>query len=803
MSQNPRVQAQIELEAMSVDIGVARYREALQQEGTGGTSAGKALLKAAMTPVIDALREALKAAEAGVPSRAAAVHHMIHQLDAEQTAFLTAQAAIQHAEGIIPLQRVAVRLSMALEGALTLRQIELDQPALAADMARKLEAMADDSRRAFFIRKGGALASVGVFKWTDAERLRAGTYLLELFSQSTGLVTLDVVPARGGKTQTVVRPTEVCRKWLEEMHARCELLQPMRMPMVCRPRHWTTPFDGGFLSGRLRQPIVKTRSKGYLQTLRDWEMPLVYASVNTLQDTEWAVNEFVYGVVRTLWEAGREVAGLPTRDDVPLPARPWAEGETPEPSVLSEWKAKAARAYDATARAGSKRSQLVQKLFVAEAMMERGNSFHFVYNLDWRGRMYPVGPGLNPQGDDIAKGLLMFSHSAPLGDEGTFWLAVHGANTFGVDKVSFDERVEWVQANEEMILACGRDPLANTHWQDADSPFCFLAFCHEWSRLQDWVDHGGEQADFQSFLAVAFDGSCNGLQNFSAMLRDEVGGAATGLVPTHKPSDIYTKVAQAAQALIDAKAQEGDPVAARWVGRVTRSLAKRNTMTVPYGVTKRGMQGQLFEELKKEGLSENLREDAGFLAGINHEAIGQVVVAARLAMDWLREAAKVAASNSLPVRWTSPVGFLALQDYREELGEVADFKVLGRRFQLVLQKEGDKLNARKQALGIAPNFVHSLDAAHLMRTVLYCAQDGMKDFAMIHDSYGCHAGQASLLRDNLRQAFVDQYKGDVLATFRAELVEQLPEALVAELPPLPLMGSLELEGVLTSDYFFA
>ncbi len=803
MNQNPRVQAQLALEALSMDIGVSRYREALASEGTGSTQAGKALMKAAMAPVVEALREARKAAETGVPSRSAAVHHLIHQLEPEQTAFLTAQAAIQHAEGVIPVQRVAVRLSMALESALTLEKIETEQPALAAKMARTLEGIADDARRAFFIRRGGSLADVGVFKWTDAERLRAGTYLLELFAQATGLVALDTVPVRGGRVQMVVRATEACRKWLEEMHARCELLQPLRMPMVCRPRHWTTPFDGGFLTPRMRQPLVKTRSRGYLQTLREWEMPLVYASVNALQDTEWAVNEFTFVVLKALWEAGVDFAGLPSRDDIPLPAKTWAETETPDPARLSEWKAQAARAYEASARLGSKRSQLVQKLFVAEAMMERGNRFHFVYNLDWRGRMYPVGPGLNPQGDDLAKGLLMFADPQPLGDDGTYWLAIHGANTFGVDKVSFEERVQWVQDNEEMILACGRDPLGNSDWHDADSPFCFLAFCHEWVRLQSWVDSGGRQEDFGSYIAVAFDGSCNGLQNFSAMLRDEVGGAATGLVPTHKPSDIYTRVATAAQAIIDTRADSGDPVAMRWVGKMTRSLAKRNTMTVPYGVTKRGMQGQLFEELKRMGTSEHLREDASFLAEVNHAAIGRVVVAARLAMDWLKEAAKVAASNQLPVRWTSPVGFLALQDYREEVGERIDFTVLGRRFSMTLQRDGDKLNSRKQALGIAPNFVHSLDAAHLMRTVLFCAQDGMRDFAMIHDSYGCHAGHASLLRDNLRRAFVDQYQGSVLEAFRAELVEQLPPDLVAELPPLPPMGTLDLQGVLTSEYFFA
>jgi DNA-directed RNA polymerase len=261
-------------------------------------------------------------------------------------------------------------------------------------------------------------------------------------------------------------------------------------------------------------------------------------------------------------------------------------------------------------------------------------------------------------------------------------------------------------------------------------------------------------------------------------------------------------VARAAQAIIDKAAGEGHEVAQRWVGKMTRKHAKRNTMTVPYGVTLRGMRDQLFGELQSSDPKDRAA-DAGYLSECNFAAIGDVVVAARLAMDWLKAAAKVAASNGLPVRWTTPSGYLAVQDYREEVGDELDFTVLGKRYRITLNRTGDKLNTRKQALGISPNFVHSLDASHLMRTVLFCKEDGMTDFAMIHDSYGCHAGHAGLLRDNLRQAFVDQYSQPVLENFRNELLEQLPPELQAELPPLPPMGTLDLEQVKQSEYFFA
>jgi DNA-directed RNA polymerase len=43
----------------------------------------------------------------------------------------------------------------------------------------------------------------------------------------------------------------------------------------------------------------------------------------------------------------------------------------------------------------------------------------------------------------------------------------------------------------------------------------------------------------------------------------------------------------------------------------------------------------------------------------------------------------------------------------------------------------------KAAAGIAPNFVHSHDAAHLLLTVAACCKEGITDIATVHDSFGC------------------------------------------------------------------
>jgi len=84
--------------------------------------------------------------------------------------------------------------------------------------------------------------------------------------------------------------------------------------------------------------------------------------------------------------------------------------------------------------------------------------------------------------------------------------------------------------------------------------------------------------------------------------------------------------------------------------------------------------------------------------------------------------------------------------------------------------------------------------------------NGLKHFAMIHDSFGVHAADTSLLNAVLRESFVTQYTAPVLERFREEIVEQLefsaPE-LVEKIPPVPNMGNLDLDAVKRSDFFFA
>ena len=390
--------------------------------------------------------------------------------------------------------------------------------------------------------------------WSEVDRLHLGMALLEMIVQSDLIAVDDEVVTRT-KTNKVLVPTATLVEWIEKEQDRSELLSPSHMPMLVKPLDWTTPFDGGYLTRGTqgRNAMVKSSNTNYLTELADHaeQMPMVYDSLNALQQTRWRINAAVHKTLTELWELGHAGAGLPSREDigaVPCPccgaALPLATLNTRKttphecfdaPEVLRQWKKDAYKSHTRNVSLRSKRMHIAKSLGVADKFVDSEVIF-FPYQLDFRGRIYCI-PSFNPQGNDVTKGLLCFADAKPIEDGvAAGWLAIQGANVWGFDKAPLDERIEWIETNTDMILSIAADPLSDNRWAGADKPFQFLAFCYEWAGFQR------EGYGYMSSLPVALDGSCSGIQHFSAMLRDPIGGNAVNLIPTDKPQDIYQEV---------------------------------------------------------------------------------------------------------------------------------------------------------------------------------------------------------------------------------------------------------------------
>ena len=113
--------------------------------------------------------------------------------------------------------------------------------------------------------------------------------------------------------------------------------------------------------------------------------------------------------------------------------------------------------------------------------------------------------------------------------------------------------------------------------------------------------------------------------------------------------------------------------------------------------------------------------------------------------------------------------------------------------------EGTGLTDPKAAYtGVAPNYIHSHDAAHMKLCINEMADAGITQFSMIHDSFGCPAPQVPIMRQIIREKFHAQHKHIQLEKLKADVEQHLG----IECPEPPAPGDFDIGVVLRSEYLF-
>ncbi len=801
------------LEAYARDKGVARVRKEIakanEKERAAETPGGIAVIKRAIEPLTKAIIADIEAANSGKAGRRMVATQLLKGIDPDVAAYLTVKITLSGALRRAPLTTTANSVATAIEDELRLAAFEGKEPGLYYMIDRRMRerGAAPDHARSTFIYTANKF-KMDLPTFTRSQKLLLGVKLIDLFQASTGLVFTQHVHVGRNHTSVRIYPAEHVAEWIKDRNVKAELLRPYYMPTVVPPRPWTGLWGGGYHTGQLLPKcLVKNAAKKHLDMLEKADLSVVLSSLNAIQDTAWRINPRVLEVMSDVWERGVEIA-MPNREDLPLPVKPTnlppkGNTGTPEQEASKQaWKLAARRIHEKNANTRGKRLSIAMMLAAADTLKD-DPAIYFPHQLDFRGRAYAMPAGLNPQGSDHARALLTFAEGKPITTpRAAGWLAIHGANLWGYDKVDLEGRVAWVEEHAERIASVARDPLADLWWTEADGgkkAWSFLAWCFEYA---GYLEQG---FGYVSSLPISVDGSCNGLQHFSAMLRDPVGGAATNLVPSALPSDIYQKVAdRTIEVLGRAERWEG-PVWCQF--GIDRKLTKRPVMVLPYGGTFRSCLQYVrdaFNDRVTDGepnpFGSETKTATAYLAQTVWHSISDVVVAARAAMDWLQKVARVASRHGHTLSWMTPSGFAAYQGYRNLRHRKIKTRLHGSIVQLATVEDTDKLDPRKQALGISPNFVHSMDASAMMLTIELAVLNGVTQFAMIHDSYGTVAADMDMLVACLREAFVDMYEEhNVLEEF----LRSLPPEVQEEAPPIPPMGTLDLSAVRQSEFFFA
>lgn len=851
-----RVDREIDLELESKDNAynafMSKRNKAISDNNLANIGTTKVLLSEtipAMVKGLDAWFAKVNNGKCGKRHRAAS---LANTLKSEEIAFIVSKTILSNTMYRIGLTNLSVKIGEAIEDEVRFNTI------LASMSPKEVQSfkmgmnkrIAFQFKKRYAIQKEKHLADEGRVqlwnKWSPSDKFNVGMKMVELFALSTSLIHIVKVFVNGNIKYFVELDADVAKYVDYQDNYLADLMMEHR-PMVIPPKPWTNPFDGGYYIN-LKKPLqlVRMSAKDCDALYSDVDMPTVYKAVNAIQDTAWHINNRVLEVANAVcsWEHIPEALEMPTANPAEPPVRP-IEADTNK-DIQREWRQAMTSYYQEDNKRKAKRI-LVNCILKLANDFKDDEAIYFPHNLDFRGRVYPVTL-IHPQGNDFMKSMLEFSEGVELGKDGHTWLAFQGANMWGLDKKPIEERIAWVYENSDMIISIAEKPLDNLQWTEADSPWEFLAFCFEWN---DYLKIG---ESFKSKLAVAFDGSCSGLQHFSAMLRDEVGGEAVNLKPDDHVHDIYGIVAEKVKELLKKDMQEGTDdtieatedgssylkkgtksLAKEWLDHgVSRSVTKRPTMTLCYGASKFGFADQILEDTVYPALAHNPlsfskpSQASRYMAGLIWDSLKGVVVKAVEAMEWLQTASGLLAKDkniegkNLPTTWITPAGFPVKQKYPKVRvkrlntvlsGSIKIFDTTsgsteaateGSVLRLAFAEPTDEIDSRKQKQGIAPNFVHSMDASHLMLTVCACVDKGVNAFAMIHDSYGVHAGYGSIMFTTVREVFVSTYtENDVLQDLHDHICNLLSPKMLKDLPEVPTKGDLGLDCTKESMYAFS
>lgn len=234
----------------------------------------------------------------------------------------------------------------------------------------------------------------------------------------------------------------------------------------------------------------------------------------------------------------------------------------------------------------------------------------------------------------------------------------------GKDKLSLPDRMKYVESMMGLVEKCVQDPMVNRDWLEFEDSWQTLASMFD---LTSALKHPNPE-QYISHLHLHQDGSCNGLQHYAALGRDEEGAMQVNLTKNDRPGDIYTHVANMISANIEKDSQDPESkyyaIANKLKGNIKRKIVKQTVMTSVYGVTFIGARKQIYKQLKDKVFmheeDSDVYEASYYLAILTLDSIKDLFSGAHEIKKWLIHCAGLIAESKSPVSWITPLGFFFL-----------------------------------------------------------------------------------------------------------------------------------------------
>jgi DNA-directed RNA polymerase len=604
--------------------------------------------------------------------------------------------------------------------------------------------------------------------WGVSNRVKLGAWLLDCVMETSGWFYKDM-RVQGKRRINYVRPTPEFLEIKDQVMHDFELFAPLAYPMLIEPNDWTTDGrHGGYLLNEVMRgyPMVRRGNQGSIQG----DTPVAF--LNKLQKVGYRINPFIADIAELLQKRQISVGKFIPIIDLALPPKPVDIATNKDARKSYRRAAAEVMNTNASAFRRSCRSRMTMK---AVSKFRDRESFYLPWSFDYRGRAYPIPAFLTPQDTDFGKSLLRFSEESVMNKEAEDWLSFQVATTYGLDKSTMSERLEWTNNNHDLISRVAIDPIDNLpDWEGAEEPWQFAAACDEFYHCVIKKDRT------TTGLMVATDATASGLQILAGLAMDKSTAELVNVVPSERPVDAYKVVADISKPNIP------EFLRPFW----DRKCTKRTVMTIPYNSKPFSNRAYIREALSEKGIKiekDDLTQTVQAVRG----AMNKIVPGPMSVMRWIEtEVSKAITRGDKELSWVTPSGFVVNQRLMKKQIERLQLQLLGKCEMYVATDETDQVDRNRHKAATAPNLIHSLDSSLLcLATIRFDAP-----IATIHDSVLCRATDMSCLSTLVRETYMHLFaKHDFLTDFANQIN--------AETEP-PIIGDLQPETVIDSTYFF-
>jgi len=225
-----------------------------------------------------------------------------------------------------------------------------------------------------------------------------------------------------------------------------------------------------------------------------------------------------------------------------------------------------------------------------------------------------------------------------------------------------------------------------------------------------------------------------------------------------------------------------------------RKGVKRPVMTLGYGGTPHGMVDMVEDDTR--ALSNYLRDKdyswSVYLGHLIYKTCKKELKGPAAMLDMFEGLGSLENSKNKHVAYSQVItGFPMVQLYVDTKTKQLELYRGDAMYRIsVSLKQKKSLNKIKQKQSTAPNVVHSVDAVHVTIVV----HDATYQVTVVHDSFGCHAGNMGDMFMLVRYKFVELYEANPLE----HIFEQM-----GALHLIPKKGNLDVSEIIKSDYAFA